>query len=181
METRLPTMSTGILVLKNFNFEVTMKRKFALFLGISLLASTAIFAQTVTNSSTITQALPPFGLGSTETARLDLTNFATATSGGTAASCTGTVSFYNAAGTIIGTATPYTVASGQTVSVSLASTSAGFSGSRGELRVVITSTRTSGVPCELRTSFQTFDTSSGATHLYLPDVFSEVSGPIRGR
>jgi hypothetical protein len=159
-----------------------MTRKLALYLGMGLLASTAMFAQTTTsNTSTITQSLPPFGLGSTETARLDLTNFASNTTGGTAASCTGTVSFYNAAATIIGTATTYTATAGQTVSVSLASTSAGFSGSRGELRVVITSTRTSGVPCELRTSFQTFDTSSGATHIYLGDVFSEVSGPIRGR
>lgn len=159
-----------------------MTRKLALLLGVCVLASTAIFAQTTTsNTSTITQSLPPFGLGSTETARLDLTNFANNTTGGTAASCTGTVSFYNAAGTIVGTATPYTATSGQTVSLSLASTSAGFSGSRGELRVVITSTRTSGVPCELRSSFSTFDTSSGATHIYLADVFSEVSGPIRGR
>lgn len=159
-----------------------MTQKLALYLGMGLLASTAMLAQTTTsNTSTITQSLPPFGLGSTETARLDLTNFASNTTGGTAASCTGTVSFYNATGTIIGTATTYTATAGQTVSVSLASTSAGFSGSRGELRVVITSTRTSGVPCELRTSFQTFDTSSGATHIYLGDVFSEVSGPIRGR
>ncbi len=67
-----------------------MTRKLALYLGMGLLASTAMFAQTTTsNTSTITQSLPPFGLGSTETARLDLTNFASNTTGGTAASCTG--------------------------------------------------------------------------------------------
>ncbi len=150
-----------------------------LFLGVGLLASTALFAQTIAtpNTATVTQSLPPFGLGSTETARLDLTNLASASSGGTSASCTGTVSFVNAAGATIGTATPYTVTSGQTSSISLAFTSAGFSGSRGELRAVIAATRTAGVPCQLHVSLQTFDTSSGATHLYVTDEFTQVSGP----
>jgi hypothetical protein len=153
-----------------------MTRRLPLSLGMCLLASSAILAQT--NTSTVTQSLPPFGLGSTETARLDLTNLASASSGGTAASCTGTVSFVNAAGTIIGTATPYTVTSGQTSSVSLAFPSAGFSGSRGELRAVIAATRTPGVPCQLHVSLQTFDTSSGATHLYVADEFTQITAPV---
>jgi hypothetical protein len=50
--------------------------------------------------------------------------------------------------------------------VSLSFASAGLSGSRGEIRTVIALTRTTGVPCSLETSLSTFDTSSGATHLY---------------
>jgi hypothetical protein len=157
-----------------------------LYLGIGLatLFSPALFAQTTTTTttSTVTQSLPPFGLGSTETARVDLTNLATASSGGTAASCTGSVSFVNSSGATIGTATSYTITSGQTSSVSLAFTSAGISGSRGEIRVVVAATRTSGVPCDLQVSLQTFDTSSGATHLYTATSLGEISGGlIRGR
>lgn len=160
-----------------------MTRRLTLFLGLSVLASTALLAQTTTTTATatITQSLPPFGLGSTETARLDLTNLASATSSGTAASCTGTVTFVNAAGATIGSANSYSVASGATQSVSLPFTSAGFSGSRGELRVVIAATRTSGVPCQLHVSLTTFETSSGATHLYVADEFTQVSGPAAFR
>jgi hypothetical protein len=163
-----------------------MTRRLPSLLGIAafMLTSPAIFAQTTTTTTTptLTQSLPPFGLGSTETARIDLTNLASATSSGTAASCTGNVSFISATGTTIGTATPYTVTGGQTSSVSLAFTSAGFSGSRGELRVVIAATRTAGVPCNLQLSLQTFDTSSGATHFYLTSSLGEISiqGPARG-
>ena len=83
-----------------------MTRRLPLFLALGLLASAPTFAQTatVTTTATITQSLPPFGLGSTETARLDLTNLASASGSGTAASCTGTVSFVNATGATIGTA-----------------------------------------------------------------------------
>lgn len=164
-----------------------MNRRLPLLMGMGLSVflwtSTAIFAQTTTTpTSTVTQSLPPFGLGSTGTARLDLTNLASASSIGTAASCTGTVSFLSATGATIGTATPYTVTSGQTSSVSLAFTSAGITGSRGELRVDIAATRTSGVPCTLQISLQTFDTSSGATHFYAASSLREISsaGPGRG-
>jgi hypothetical protein len=154
-----------------------MTRRLPLFMGMGLLASAALFAQTTTTTSTVTQSLPPFGLGSTETARIDLTNLASASSSGTAASCTGTVAFVNSTGATIGTATTYTVTTGQTVPVSLAFASTGFTGSRGELRVVITATRTSGVPCQLHASLQTYDTSSGATHLYVADEFTLTTGP----
>jgi hypothetical protein len=127
------------------------------------LATTVALAQTTT---TRTSHLPPFGLGSTETARVNLTNIATAASGGTAPSCTGNVAFVSATGSTIGTATTFTIASGVTSSVSLAFSSAGLSGSRGEIRATITLTRTSGVPCSLLFSLETFDTSSGATHSY---------------
>ena len=129
------------------------------------LAAAPAFAQTTTRTS----HLPPFGLGSLETARISLTNVATASSSGTAASCTGTVSFVNAAGTTIGTATNFTIASGITSSVSLPFGSSGLTGVRGEIRAVIDVTRstTTPAPCSLLISLETFDTGTGATHLYL--------------
>src|SRR5258708_17684655 len=93
------------------------------------------FAQTTTTAQTTRNLdLPPFGRGSTETARVNLTNTATASSSGTAASCTGSVSFINASGTTIAAATSFTIASGQTSSVSLPFNSAGVSGTRAEVR-----------------------------------------------
>lgn len=134
---------------------------------------TAAAAWGQTNTGTLARTLnfPPFGLGNTETARVNLTNVATATAAGTAASCTGTVSFIGANGSTIGTATSFTIPSGQTSSISLPFSSAGISGTRAELRAVLQVTRstTTPAPCSLLTSLETFDTSSGASHLFLSD------------
>ena len=161
-------------------------RKYLTMAALSSLAAVSAFAQTTTTPATATRALdlPPFGLGATETARVNLTNIATASTGGTAASCTGSVSFLNSAGAAIGAATTFTIASGVTSSVSLPFSSAGISGTRGEVRAVVSVTRTSGTPCSLLTSLQTFDTSSGATHLYLSSGdggFGLEGGPGPGR
>ena len=59
------------------------------------------------------------GLAPGETVQVNLVNLASASSSGTAASCAGSVSFYNAAGSIIGTATTFTLTSGQITSVEL--------------------------------------------------------------
>ena len=151
-------------------------------LPLALLVCSALaWAQDATTTATRSNFLPPFGLGSTETARIDLTNVATAATGGTAASCIGNVAFVNAAGTTIGTAANFTIASGQTFSASLTFASSGLSGARGELRAVIQVTRTSGTPCSLLASLQTFDTSSGATHLYSTAEYGGSSGGGFGR
>jgi len=92
----------------------------------------------------------------------------------------GNVAFVNAAGTTIGTATSFTIASGVTSSVSLPFASSGLSGSHGALRAVIQVTRstTTPTPCSLLISLETFETSSGATHLYLSssETFEGVLG-----
>jgi hypothetical protein len=134
-----------------------------------LFAAGAVFAQT-SSTATHTQSLPTFGLGSTETARITVVNLASATNGGTAASCVGSISFLSATGAVIGAATPFTIASNQIATASLPFASAGLSGNRGDLRASVSITRTAGVPCALSGSLATFETSSGATHLYLPDV-----------
>ena len=142
------------------------------------LVTSAAWGQTTT--TTRTHNFAPFGLGSTETARVDLSNLAVASAGGTAPSCTGNVAFVNAAGATIGTATNFAVAAGQTSSISLAFGSAGLAGSRGEIRVVLQTTRstTAPAPCSLFVSLQTFDTSGGATHLYSAGEVS-TGGPGR--
>src|SRR5271169_5351587 len=119
----------------------------------SLLAATlamSAFAQGSTTTSTTTQTFlfPPVGLGSTETAQVNVVNIASASSTGTAASCTGSISFANSAGTVIGKAATFTVGTGQIASVSLPFGTSGFSGTRGEFVATLTHTvtRPSTVP-----------------------------------
>ncbi|HLK64104.1 MAG TPA: hypothetical protein VKU19_11730 [Bryobacteraceae bacterium] len=150
------------------------------FAPIALVALSAAgaFAQT-SSSNTVTRSLtsPPIGLGSSETAQVNVVNTASNSSSGTAASCTGSISFVNASGTTIGTASTFTVTTGQISAATLPFSRVGATGVRTEVRAVVSLTFTSGsnVPCDLVTSFETFDTASGATHLHL-----EQSGGIEG-
>lgn len=131
---------------------------FALLAGLTAMAQT-----TTSSSSTVTQDLnyPPIGLASSETAQINVANLAAASSSGTAAACSGTVSFLSAAGAAIGTASSFTLTSGQISSISLPYSKVGGSG-RTEVRGVIMLTETpgSGVPCELVSSLETYDTST---------------------
>jgi hypothetical protein len=87
----------------------------------------------------------------------------------------------NASGTAIGTATPFTIASGVITSVSLPFAKVGATGTRTEIRGVITRTVTlnSGVPCALEATFETYDTSTGVTHVFIANV-STPNGPGGG-
>src|SRR5712691_4250256 len=120
-------------------------RRLLTFIAGASWAAVCALAQSST-TTTRDYHLPPFGLASTETARINLTNGATASSGGTAASCTGSVSFVNAGGATIGAATNFTIGSGQTSSVSLPFGSSGLSGARGEIRGVVQVTRSATSP-----------------------------------
>lgn len=140
---------------------------------LAALAFTAgtIAAQTTTTSGSVTRqsSTPSIGLGSTETAQINVTNLASNTGSGTAASCTGTVSFLNASGAAIGSATSFTVAGGQTQSVTLPFNKAGASGTRTEIRAGISLTAnvgTAAAPCSLVSSLETYDSSTGATHVF---------------
>jgi hypothetical protein len=142
---------------------------FQKLVSLSIIAAgsmLSLFAQTTT-SGTRTINLPPAGLGSTETARINVVNVAADSSSGTAASCAGSISFLNSAGTAIGSATAFTVTSGQISSASLPFSGAGLSGIRGEIRGEIQLTLTAGVPCGLSFSFETFDSTTGASHIFL--------------
>lgn len=131
----------------------------------------AAFAQTnTTTTATFTRSedLPVMGVAITDTLQVNLVNTAAASSSGTAASCTGSVSFYNAAGSILGTATNFTLGSGQISSVKLPYASAGGSGSRALVRTVVTSQGTAPptAPCALGVTLETYDTATGVTHAF---------------
>jgi hypothetical protein len=135
--------------------------------GLTAASAMAQTATTVTRSAT----LPAIGLASSETAQVNVTNLAANTTGGTAASCAGSISFLSAAGTTIGSATSFTVTSGQTFSAKLPYSATAASG-RTVVRGVVSLTLTSGTPCALATTLETYDTSTGVTHVFF--VGSEV-------
>jgi hypothetical protein len=134
--------------------------------GILLALAASAFAQT-TVTRTTDYTFPVVGLGSTETIGVNLINLAANSSTGTVSSCTGSVTFYNAAGTAIGSASNFSLAANAAASVNLPFSSSGIGGSRGLIRTVVASTTTSNIPCSLSYSLNTFDTSSGVTHLFL--------------
>jgi hypothetical protein len=106
------------------------------------------------------------GLGTPETAEILVVNLANSSSSGPAASCIGSIAFFNAAGTAIGTATAFTLATGQVASARLPFASAGVSGVRVLIRGVVTVTRTagSGVSCTPAATLDTFGSSNGVTN-----------------
>ncbi len=132
------------------------------------MPAVAQLPQAVTHTFTYTYNFPPTGFGSLETLQVNVANLASNSAKGTAASCTGNVSFYNASGTAISAATKtFTVTAGQTVSAPLLFSQTSISGTHGVVRAVVTLSITSGVPCSPQYSLETYDTSSGATHLFI--------------
>jgi hypothetical protein len=150
------------------------------FAGAALAALAAgAAAQTATAPTRTRQfSYPPVGLAASETAQVNVVNVAGASSNGTAASCTGTITFLNSSGATIGTATPFTVTSGQIFSAPLPFNKVGASGTRTEIRgvVALTVTPGSGVPCALTSSLETYDTGSGATHVFFANGVEMLGG-----
>lgn len=146
-------------------------RKIIFLVVTALCMAASAFAQgsTGTTTTTLQYSFPPTGLALTETAQIDVSNLAANASNGTAASCTGSVSFVNSSGATIGTATTFTVTSGQIASISLPFAKASVSGSRTVIRGIVqhTVTRPATAPCSLVFSLEVFDTSTGVTHLLL--------------
>lgn len=144
--------------------------------------SAAVAAAQTTTSGTVTETsnTPAIGLASSETAQINVINTASNASNGTAASCTGSVTFLNAIGAAIGSASPFTAAAGAIVSVSLPFGKSGATGTRTEIRATISQTLTlnSGAPCHLQVTLETYDTSTGVTHVYLPNAVTNVAIPL---
>jgi hypothetical protein len=141
-------------------------RNLRLLFAFAAAITGSAFAQTTTTHTT-DFTFPLVGLGSTETLGVNLINMAAKSQGGTAASCGGSVTFINAAGTTIGTPTTFTLATDAVTSVTLPFSSAGISGIRGLVRTVVATTTTNGVPCSLASTLNTFDTATGVTHVFL--------------
>jgi hypothetical protein len=143
-------------------------------IGILFAASlfvTCAFSQTPVNF-TRDYNFPPVGLAGTETAQINLVNIAPITTTTTeAAGCTGTVTFTNAGGTVIGKPTSFTTMGSQVTSVQLMFSQLQLSSTdvRGEFvaSVQLTHSIPATTPCSLVFSLETFDSSTGATHVYL--------------
>jgi hypothetical protein len=142
--------------------------------------------------------LPVVGLATSETAQVNVVNLAPSAqpvstgstpSGGNTASCTGGITFYNASGNAVTSSSSFTIGTGQIFSATLPyseiSTSSTSASARTAIRAVVTITGTPGVlaPCSLAANIETFDTTTGVTHVHvegtlaLSGVFSGV-GPL---
>lgn len=142
-------------------------------LVLTFIAAAGMFSaigQTSAGTSTRTYAFPPVGLGSTETAEVDLANLASNSSTGTAASCTGTITFVNAAGATVKGPVNFTLTAGQSSSTTLAFSASGGTAPRTVIRAIVAltvPTTTPRPPCSLESTLETYDTTGGATHSLL--------------
>jgi hypothetical protein len=155
--------------------------------GVFFMALSA-FGQIVIPSGPFAPAplsqFPPIGLAAGETAQVNVINTATQSTGGAAPSCTGTITFYNASGSMIGAATSFAVGSGQIFSVTRPYASTGASGSRTVVRVAIVSTvveigpeASPPPPCALASSLETYDSATGVTHVFVTGLAAQIRQP----
>lgn len=151
-------------------------RRYLMTLSLGLCGISALLAQPPTSAPPTRQFnFPPIGLAFGETMQVNLFNQAVNAENGTAASCTGTVSFLDQNGKEIPkSGGNFTVTAGDTQSIALLGTAVEAStGSRAEIRAVVALNFVHGTPCSLVQSLETFDSSTGATHAYL-------TGPVAG-
>lgn len=145
-----------------------MSIRYIAFFAMVLTGSAV--AQTTTITRTTTYTFPLVGLANSEGVEVNLINLASNLSNGTAASCTGSVTFMNAAaGTVISGATNFTLAANAVASITPSvAGNVVYAGNRALLRVVLETTTTNpGVPCSLASTLTTFDSATGATHVLL--------------
>jgi len=132
---------------------------------------TCAFGQTSANFAR-DYNFPPVGLASTETAQINLVNIASPSSTASESpACTGTITFANANGAVIGKPTSFTTTGSQVTSVQLmfSQLQLATADTRGEFvaSVQLTHSLPPAASCSLVFSLETFDTSTGATHVYL--------------
>ena len=127
---------------------------------------------------------PPVGLASSETAQVNVVNVATPTYAArpAAASCTGTITFANATGTTVGSPVTFTTTGSAVFTTQLSFSALGVAGTRGEFvaDIKVTSLVPSTAGCSLLFSLETFDQSTGATHVWLANSAAApaILGPI---
>ncbi len=147
--------------------------------------ATCAFSQGTTATATFTRDynFPPVGLASSETAQVNILNVAPASTStnSTAPACSGTVTFVNASGKTIGTPASFTTTGSAIFSTQLTFNQLGATGTRGEfVASVQLTTLPAKAPCSLVFSLETFDDSTGATHVYLGSsgIGQVFAGPI---
>ena len=163
---------------------MSIRRLLAVALPLAACA-TAVFSQSTTKTTTITQnyTFPPVGVASNETLQINLANTAVNSTSATpvAASCTGTVTVTNASGAVIGKANPFTVAGSNIQSITIPYANLGATGSaRAEVLVSVQRSITlpPTTPCNLIYSLETFLTTTGETHLLLGNTATTGVVPV---
>jgi len=130
------------------------------------------------NTATITRTFlfPAVGLGQTEFARIAVVNIAKATAKGTAAACTGSISFTNDQGSPVGAVTSFkNLATGHIAHGDVAGlTPSNPSSVRNEYQgsVEVTMTAGSSAPCSLLLTLEVYD-MTGPTRAVITSVIEE--------
>ncbi len=155
------------------------------FFILAFCALGPAFGQTSVSSTRIA-SFPPLTFGATETLEVTVANVAAnpASTTAAAASCVGSVSFYNATGALIGSATAFTLTSGEAKVATLPFASAGVSGPTAAIRAAISLTPPAAAPrppCDLVFSLEISDTASGATHAVVTSEAAASSIVLPGR
>jgi hypothetical protein len=141
-----------------------IRRTVLTFVAYAIWTAGAALAQTTTSSFTRTLNFLPVGLAGTETIQVNVVNLAANSSSGTAASCTGAITFLGANGTALAGATNFTVTSGQIFSAPMLGSGARKTVSA---QISLTVPATAAPPCQLGATLETFDTTTGATHVHI--------------
>ena len=145
---------------------------------LSLALAGGLFGQSTVSAPIVftrSANFGPVGVGSTETLQVTVLNNATnilplASLIATPGPCAGSVSLFDASGKQIGSAASFSVAAGDMQSLKFGFGQLATSGSRVELRGTISITPSTPAFCPLSYAVETFDTSSGSTHLYFNGV-----------
>jgi hypothetical protein len=147
----------------------------SLFIAISLWTVPTFAQPGLPTTPPRTVNLPVVGLASSETAQVNVANLAAsflfvsgAFSAGSTMPCTGTIAFYDASGTAIGTATPFSISTGQisSATVPYSAVVPGDPPPNGNGRTTIRATVATNA-CSVATNIETFDTATGVTHVHV--------------
>jgi hypothetical protein len=151
-------------------------------IALTMFVAGLVSAQTTT-TTTRDVTIGPIGVGSTETVQINVSNLAGNPTTGTAASCTGSVTFNNSAGNAIGTSTSFNLTAGQISSVSMPFNKLTTGTTRVEVIGVVALTTSSAnrAPCSLHYSLETFDTATGASHVLVNGEAAPAGGLAPGR
>jgi hypothetical protein len=149
----------------------------------SALIAAPAFGQSTSATYTRDYVFPPLSLANGETAQVNVANTAKAPTNGTAASCTGTISFTTGNGAATGNPVAFTVPAGQIFSSSFPNNSA----NRTAILATVQQTlpipvfpvqailaNTINLPCSLVLSLEIF---SSTTHVVLGNS-TAIAGPI---